>query len=331
MVTGGSGFVGSHLVERLAGLGYEVISFDLTAPPPDLSCDRSAVRHVVGDIRDESALRPVLTRDVATVYHLSAMVGVDRYLASPLDVVDVNVLGTRNVLRLARAAGAKVVVASTSEVYGRNPDIPWSEEADRVLGSTATDRWTYSTSKALAEHMTFAFARKSGLRATILRYFNVYGPRQRPAYVISNSVHRALRGLPPLLYDGGTQTRAFTFVDDAVAGTLLAGDSEVADGECFNIGGDQETSIGDVVGMVSRLAGVSAAPVPVATGGALGSGYEDIPRRIPDTAKARRVLGFRCRTSLPDGLTATIDWARRNPWWAELPGTRHPAGVGGAA
>lgn len=315
VVTGGSGFIGSHLVERLVEAGSQVRTYDLGPPLPDLSPRAAGVEHVSGDVRDETALRKAVRPGVEVVYHLSALVGVDRYLASPLDVIEVNLLGTRNVLRLAAEVGAKVVVASTSEVYGKNPRVPWAEDGDRVLGGTSTDRWSYSSSKALAEHLTFAYARSTGLRACVVRYFNVYGPRQRPAYLVSRTVHRVLRGEPPLVYDGGAQTRAFTFVADAVAGTLLAGADPAVDGECVNIGSDRESTVAEVVGVICELAGTTLTPEPVVTGETLGAGYEDIPRRVPDVGKARRLLGWRCQTSLREGIDRTIRWARANPWW----------------
>ncbi|GGU03689.1 NAD-dependent epimerase/dehydratase family protein [Actinomadura citrea] len=317
VVTGGCGFIGSHLVERLAHQGEDVIVYDPAAPPPDLDCGGTAVRHVRADIRDERALAGAIGPDVHTVYHLCALVGVDQYLDDPLEVIDVAVSGTRNVLRAASAAGVKVVVSSTSEIYGKNPDVPWSEDADRVLGSVTADRWSYSASKAVAEHMVVAYARHRGLRASVVRYFNVYGPRQRPAYVISKTVHRVLRGLPPLLYDDGTQTRCFTFVEDAVDATLRVGAGETADGQCFNVGSDRETSVGDAVRLVTRLAGAEFAPIRVSTDSALGSAYEDIPRRVPDVGKARELLGWRSRTPLQAGLARTIAWAKRSPWWLD--------------
>lgn len=325
VVTGGCGFVGSHLVERLAARGDDVVVCDVAPPPPDSAADPARVRYVAADVRDADALAAMITPGVGVVYHLSAMVGVDQYLDSPLDVIDVAVTGTGNVLRLAAAAGAKVVLTSTSEIYGKNPQPPWAEDSDRVLGSTAADRWCYSSSKAVAEHMAFAYAR-SGLPIAILRYFNVYGPRQRPAYVVSKTIHRVLRGLPPYLYDGGGQTRCFTFVADAVAATLAAADSPAADGEAINVGSDRETTIRDAVRLATRLAGSSAQPVDVATRAEFGASYEDIPRRIPDVSKARRLLGWRAETPLREGLAATINWASASDWWLEAAAMADAAG-----
>ncbi|MFC4057194.1 NAD-dependent epimerase/dehydratase family protein [Planomonospora corallina] len=317
VVTGGCGFLGSHLVDELVRRGDEVVVFDGGTPPPDQS-PSPAVRYVDGDIRDASRLATVVTGGIDVVYHLAAVVGVDRYLSSPVDVIDINLLGTRNVLDLCAGVGAKVVVASTSEVFGKNPAVPWREDDDRVLGSTAVDRWCYSSSKALGEHLTFAFARDRGLRAAVVRYFNVYGPRQRPAFVVSRSIHRALNGQPQVIYDDGGQTRCFTFVRDAIDATIAAGTSETADGECFNVGSSVETTVAELSAMIAELTGTAAA-VPVRTGERLGDRYQDLRRRVPDTGKIRRVLGWRCTTDLRGGLARTIEWARRNPWWLALP------------
>jgi UDP-glucose 4-epimerase len=314
LVTGGSGFVGSHLVDHLTAAGDEVTVFD--AAPPRAAAER-LTRHVQGDIRDEEALAKAFADGVDVVYHLSAVVGVDRYLAVPADVVEINLLGTLNVLRQAHAAEAKAVIASTSEVYGKNPATPWQEDADRVLGSTAVDRWSYSTSKALAEHLTFAYVRQHGVHAAIVRYFNVYGPRQRPAYVVSRSIHRALRGLAPEVYDDGTQTRCFTYVDDAIQGTLLVGNSAESDGECFNIGSTQESTVADVVEIICELTGLSVPRASLDTAAKFGTRYQDIQRRVPDTTKIRTMLGWECSTPLRSGLQQTIDWARGNQWWLD--------------
>jgi UDP-glucose 4-epimerase len=320
VVTGGCGFVGSHLMESLVTRGDEVTVVDGAPIPPDLrTAMREQVRLVAADIRDPDALAAVIRPGIEIVYHLAAVVGVDQYLSRPLDVMDTNFLGTRNVLHTAARAGARVVVASTSEIFGKNPQVPWPEDGDRVLGPTTTDRWVYSSSKALAEHMTFAFVRQHGLAATVVRYFNVYGPRQRPAYLVSRNVHRALNGLPPVVYDQGGQTRCLTYVSDAVNGTLLAGDREQAIGTAFNLGSTEETTVHDVVRLIADLAGSVDPVISVDTTIKLGPSYQDLRRRVPATSRARALLGWQCGVELRKGLVETIDWARANPWWLALP------------
>ena len=318
VVTGGSGFVGSHLVESLLARGHEVTIFDGAEPPADWDAIREQVTRVEGDVRDPDVLARAIRPGVDVVYHLAAVVGVDQYLARPLDVIDINVTGTRNVLELAAKAGARLVVASTSEVFGKNPAVPWREDGDRVLGPTTADRWAYSSSKALTEHLAFAFARGHDLDVTVVRYFNVYGPRQRPAYLVSRSLHRALNGLPPVVYDQGRQTRCFTYVADVVEGTILAGTHPGAVGEVFNIGSMTETTIAEAVELIASLTGAASA-IPVDTARTLGAAYEDLPRRVPDNTKARTLLGWDCGTTLREGLARTVDWARANPWWLALP------------
>ncbi|MEV7970318.1 NAD-dependent epimerase/dehydratase family protein [Sphaerisporangium sp. NPDC088356] len=316
VVTGGCGFLGSHLVDELVRRGDEVTVFDGGTPPPDQSPPPS-VRYVTGDIRDAAQLAEVVKDGVDTVYHFAAVVGVDRYLDRPLDVIDINLLGTRNTLELASRAGAKVVVASTSEVFGKNPAVPWRENDDRVLGSTDVDRWSYSSSKALGEHLAFAFARDRGLRTAIVRFFNVYGPRQRPAFVVSRSIHRALNGEPQVVYDGGGQTRCFTYVQDAIDATIAVGTNEAAVGECFNVGSSVETTVAELSALVAELTGAGAI-VPIETRDRLGARYQDLRRRVPETSKIRAMLGWRCATDLREGLTRTIEWARENPSWLAL-------------
>jgi len=250
VVTGGYGFIGSHLVSALLERGDSVTVFDLAKNTRDTSIDFGGhpnFRFVQGDVTSQHELEAALTPDVDKVFHLSAVVGIKNYVDDPLRVLDVNVIGTRNVLELSRQHDTRVVFASTSEVFGKNPNPPFAEDDDRVLGSTKTARWSYSTSKAMAEHLVFAMHSTYGLPVTVVRYFNVYGPRQNPIFVISQSIHRILNGRRPLLYDSGEQTRCFTFVDDAVRGTLLAADQDRAIGEAFNIGSMVETSMNEAI------------------------------------------------------------------------------------
>ncbi len=214
-----------------------------------------------------------------------------------------------------------MVFASTSEVFGKNPNPPFAEDDDRVLGSTRTARWSYSTSKAMAEHLLFAMHSAHGLPVTVVRYFNVYGPRQNPIFVISQSIHRILNGRQPLLYDSGEQTRCFTYVDHAIAGTLLAAGSDAAIGEAFNIGSMTETTIRDAIDLAIKIASVDSvsSAEAVDTAARYGDRYEDIPRRIPDSTRAQRELGWRLQVDVEEGIRRTIDWARANAWYLEGP------------
>ncbi len=320
VVTGGYGFIGTHLVSQLLRRGDTVTVFDLAKNTADTSIDFDSYDNftfVQGDVTDYAALEGVLTSDVDLVFHLSAMVGIKNYVDDPLKVLDVNVIGTRNVLELSRRNGFRVLFSSTSEIFGKNPDPPFKEDDDRVLGSTRTARWSYSTSKAMAEHLCFAMHSTYDVPVVVVRYFNVYGPRQNPIFVVSQSVKRVLNRQQPYLYDTGDQTRCFTYVDDAVKGTLLAAETEEAAGQAFNIGSMHETSIKDVVYKILHHAGVEGEIEPelVDTAAMYGKRYEDIPRRIPDSTKAQQQLGWSLEVDVDEGIRRTVEWARDNPWY----------------
>lgn len=315
VVTGAAGFVGSHLTETLLERGHTVLGVDRPgARMPDGIADHPNFRMSSGDVRDPD-FTASLTDDCDFVFHLAAVVGVTNYLASPFDVVDINVTGTRNTLELARNADARFLLASTSEIYGKNPKVPWSEEDDRVLGGTQVERWSYSTSKAAAEHLTLAAGKRLGIQVSIVRFFNAYGPRQAPNYVISKSIHRALNGLPPLLYDSGDQTRCFTYIDDIVDGTLTAASHDNSVGEVFNLGSDVETSVREAIETVGDITGAGTETQEFRTQTEYGATYQDIVRRVPDVSKARSLLGWEATTSLAEGLARTVAWARDHPEW----------------
>lgn len=314
-VTGSGGFIGSHLVDKLLSQGNEVIAIDVSNR--NVGEPKKNYDFIKCDITDQRLVKKIITEDVDMVYHLSAVVGVKNYCADPLKVLDVNVGGTRNVLEAAMRHNVKFIMASTSEIYGKNPAVPWKEDSDRVLGSPSIDRWSYSTSKSLCEHMLFAVHRTSGLPTVILRYFNVYGPRQAPYFVVPACIKSVLNGQPPLVYDTGNQTRCFTYVSDAVDGTLKAAEHPKAVGDVFNIGSSKESRVKDVVNMVIELAGRKGKLKykRLDTRAHYGKLYEDIGRRIPDVSKAKKVLGWEAKVPLDEGLKLTIDWCRKNSWW----------------
>ncbi len=315
LITGGGGFLGSHLADAFIAANAEVFALD-QGPTGKL-------RHLMGEprfhyIRDsifELDILEGLIAQVDLVYHLAAVVGVEHYVGDPHQVLNVNVTGTQNTLKLAFKHQKKVVFGSTSEVYGRNPKVPWSEDDDRVLGSSKIDRWCYSTSKAVGEHFAFAYYRM-GLPVTIVRYFNVYGPRLDSldvGRVITIFLGQALRGDPLTVVGDGSQTRCFTYCEDAARATLAAGLERGTDGEAFNIGCDNEVSILELAETVVALTGSRSDIRLVPQQCIYGESYEDIPRRVPDVRKMHEVLKVRADTSLVDGLRKTIDWFRPPP------------------
>jgi UDP-glucose 4-epimerase len=315
LITGGGGFVGSHLADAFIARGDEVFVLD--------NGSVAKVRHLMGTprfhyVRDSIMDLEILEGLIAKadlVYHLAAVVGVEHYVGDPFEVLNVNVNGTQNVLKLAFKHQKKVVFGSTSEVYGRNPKVPWAEDDDRVLGSTRIDRWCYSTSKAVGEHFCFAYQRM-GLPATITRYFNVYGPRLDKldvGRIITIFMGQVLRGEPLTVIGDGKQTRCFTYVDDAVRATVAAGVAPGTDGEVFNIGTNVETTILELAETMIAIAGSKSTIKFVTQESVYGSSYEDIPRRVPDATKMETILKVRADTSLREGLTRTIEWFRSTP------------------
>ena len=317
LVTGGAGYIGSHLVDRLLGRDDEVFAIDnlstgkLANIQNHLGDDRF---HFLNDTILNESLLDLLVSQVDLVYHLAAIVGVKNVVADPLTAIKTNVTGTEVVLNAAFKYWKKVVLASTSEIYGKSAQIPFHEEDDRVLGSTAVGRWSYSTSKAIDEHFAFAYAAK-GLPVAIVRYFNSYGPRlDERGYgsVVANFIRQALKDEPITVHGDGLQSRSFTYIDDTVNGTVLAGELKAGEGQVFNIGNDAETTILDLAVTIKRLAGSRSEIIFVPYREYYGEGFEDTRRRVPSIDRAKDVLGFVPTVKLEEGLMRTIAWCREH-------------------
>jgi UDP-glucose 4-epimerase len=314
LITGGAGFLGSHLADALIARGDEVFVLD--------NGSFAKVRHLLGQprfhyIRDtifNLELLDGLAAKADLIYHLAAVVGVEYYVGDPYETLNVNVNGTQNVLKAAYKFNRKVVFSSTSEVYGRNPKVPWREDDDRVLGATTIDRWCYSTSKAAGEHFCFAY-HKLGLPVVVLRYFNVYGPRLDRIDVgrlFTIFMGQLLRGADLTVIGDGSQTRCFTFVSDAVEATVAAGLKSVADGHALNVGVDVETSVLEFAQLMLELFRGGKSKIRFVTQEEIyGKSYEDIPRRVPDNTKMRQLLGVQPKVSLREGTAMTMEWFKR--------------------
>jgi UDP-glucose 4-epimerase len=318
MVTGGSGFIGSHLVEKLLAGGNEVHVFDFI--PLDKANNLRAVKshpgfhYFEGDIRNKKALKKFWQPEARAVFHLASVVGIKKYITDSLDLIDISVVGTKYLLEVAREHGTKVIFSSTSEIFGKNPKVPWDEKADRVLGPASVDRWSYSSSKAVCEHMLYGVHRQCGLPFSIVRFFNAYGPRQNACFVVSQSVYKVLRDEKPFLYDDGKMTRCFTYIDDIVRGLLEVAVNARAVGEDFNLGNSIEVSMKEVVETILLEAESGIGYEIFNTQKEYGSHYEDIPRRIPNVEKAEQLLGWKAEIQLEEGVRRTIEWAKKNPW-----------------
>ena len=312
LITGGAGFLGSHLTDAFLARGDEVTILDVISDLKVRQHLNNPRFHYVRESVFNTEILDGLVLRAELVYHLAAVVGVEHYVADPYEVLNVNINGTQAVLKAAYKYNRKVVLASTSEVYGRNPKVPFSEDDDRVLGSTRVDRWCYSTSKAAAEHFCFAYHRL-GLPVVVVRYFNVYGPRLDKldvGRVITIFMGQVLRGEPVTVIGDGKQTRCFTFVDDAIRATVAAGLKPEAIGQLFNIGSDRETSIRELAEMMIRVAKSASSIRYVPQEAVYGTSYEDVPRRVPAVSRMHEILGVRPETTMEQGLARTIEWFR---------------------
>ncbi|MCT9624946.1 GDP-mannose 4,6-dehydratase [Pseudarthrobacter equi] len=307
-ITGGAGFIGSHLVEHLLAAGDEVVVLD------DLSTGRlenlkgvighRRFRFIEGSILDRAAVDKAVT-GADRVFHLAAAVGVNLIVDHPLESLRTNIHGTEVVLDSVLEAGATLLLASTSEVYGKNTSDSLSEESDRILGSALKSRWTYAAAKGIDEAFAHAYWRQFGLRVAIVRLFNTVGPRQTGRYgmVVPRLVRQALAGEPLTVYGDGLQTRCFSYVGDIVPAITRISEDERAYGNAYNLGGNHEISILALAERIVELVGSDSTITLVPYEQAYSEGYEDMRRRVPDNSKSFDLVGFDPKTTIDQIIT----------------------------
>lgn len=311
IVTGGAGFIGSHLCELLLSQGHKVIVLD------DLSTGRLVnIEHLFknpkfkflqGSVCDENLMREVI-EPVDCIYHLAAAVGVNLIVQKPVHTIETNIHGTEVVLSTANQFGKKVLITSTSEVYGKNEQVPFNEDDDTVLGSTKYSRWSYACSKAIDEFLALAYHRQYNLKVVIVRLFNTIGPRQRGRYgmVVPRFVDWALRNEPIMVYGSGKQSRSFTSVYDVIESLVALMDCEKADGEVFNIGSKEEITIEALADKVIKKTGSKSQKKYIPYSEAYGQGFDDMQRRLPCLKKINKIIGYQPKVSLDQMLEQII-------------------------
>ena len=312
VVTGGAGFIGSTLVDRLLADGHDVVVLD------DLSTGRLAnISHLNGRADAEFVLGSILNADlvdnvvsrVDTIFHLAAAVGVNLIVEKPLESLMTNIRGTETVVEKAHKHGKRILVMSTSEIYGKNTSDSLSEGDDRILGSPLKSRWSYSEAKAIDEILAYTYWREKGLETVIIRLFNTVGPRQTGSYgmVVPRFVGQALSNEPLTVFGDGTQTRCFCHVSDVVKGLVALSEHPEAFGRVFNLGGGEEVSIKELAERVIELAGSQSSLEFIPYDVAYEAGFEDMERRVPNTDRARQLIGFKPSTSLDDIVRSVIE------------------------
>ena len=313
LITGGAGFIGSHLAEKLLSLGHEVFIIDnlWTGRLSNIEKiqDHKKLHLVVDTILNESVMNELIFK-IDHIYHLAAAVGVKNIMDHPVETLDINVKGTETVLRLANRFKKKVLIASTSEVYGKHVEHSLSEDDDRILGTVKKRRWAYACSKTLDEFQALAYFDEKKLPVVIARLFNTVGPRQTGQYgmVLPNFVQSALLGKPISVYGEGTQSRSFTHVNDVVGAITKLMDEPSAEGEIFNVGNNKEVTINELAQKVKEMTGSDSEIEHIPYEKAYGPGFEDMQRRCPSIKKINKLIGFKPSYDLEAMIQSVIDY-----------------------
>jgi UDP-glucose 4-epimerase len=319
LITGGAGFIGSHLSELLLQDPNNHVTVLDSLSTGSYANIRTLVPHpnyrlIVGPVSDKNLLETLIA-DCDQIYHLAAAVGVRLIIERPVETIETNIIGTDIILNLAAKYHKKVLVASTSEVYGKSNKFPFQEDDDTILGPTSKSRWSYACTKALDEFLALAYHREKGLPAVIVRLFNTVGPRQTGRYgmVVPNLVQQALKGAPLTVYGDGQQSRCFTHVRDSIKCQVALMQEPRAVGEIFNLGSRQEVTIEQLAQRILDISGSKSTIQYIPYEEAYEPGFDDMRRRVPDTTKLHNMLGFAADSQLDDILQDVIAYYRENP------------------
>ncbi len=311
LVTGGAGFIGSHLCDALLARGYHVIAIDNLSTGSHKNIEHLLARpdfeFVLGSILNTDLMDDLAAR-VDAIYHLAAAVGVQLIVQKPLESLATNIRGSEVVFEKAHKYGCRVLVTSTSEIYGKNTSDRLKEDDDRILGSPLKSRWSYSEAKAIDEILAYTYWKEKGLETVIVRLFNTVGPRQTGSYgmVIPRFVTQAIRNEPVTVYGDGSQTRCFCFVGDVVDALLALMEHPEAYGKVFNIGGTQEISMDELARKIIHLADSSSKVRYMSYEDAYEEGFEDMERRVPDITRAKELIGFTPTVDLEDIISRVV-------------------------
>jgi UDP-glucose 4-epimerase len=316
-ITGGAGFIGSHLAEALLAAGHNVTVLDNLSTGAMENIEHlkphPGFRYVIDTVTNEPVLAELID-GADVVFHLAAAVGVKLIVEAPVHTIETNVHGTEVVLKHANKKKKLVVVASTSEVYGKSTDVPFREDTDLVMGPTTKHRWAYACSKAIDEFLALAYWKERKLPVIIVRFFNTVGPRQTGRYgmVIPNFVRQGLAGQPITVHGDGTQTRSFCYVGDVVEALQRLVAEPRAIGEVFNVGNTEEISIRALAEKVRDITGGRSEIVTIPYDQAYEAGFEDMPRRVPDLAKISHLIGYAPEVGLDEILARVVDHFQKN-------------------
>jgi len=311
LVTGGAGFIGSHLAERLLRTGHEVVALDnlSTGCMDNLAgiTGDARFRFVYDDVRNLQTLH-VLVAQCDVIFHLAAAVGVQLIVDQPVHTIETNIHGSEVVLATANKFRRPVLIASTSEVYGKSENVPFREDDDTVLGSTRFSRWSYACSKAIDEFLGLAYHQQYGLPVVVARFFNTVGPRQTGQYgmVIPRFVERALKNEPLLIHGSGKQSRCFGYVGDVVGAVIDLMNCEDAAGRVYNIGATEEITIEDLADKIIKMTGSKSKKKCISYEEAYGRSFDDMMRRAPCLDRIKKTIGFEPKTTLEEMLRAII-------------------------